>query len=214
MDTAIFRTKMKDDVLNIITHGLGAALSIAALVLLIVKAAMYGTVWHVVSFTIFGVSLIIMYSASTVYHSVRGVRPKYFTNILDHSAIYILIAGTYTPFALTALRGPWGWSLFGVIWALAIGGVIYKLFFINRYRLLSTIGYLLMGWIVIIAINPLLESVPEGGLLFLGLGGLSYCFGVIFYLWRKLPFSHAIWHLFVLGGSIMHFFAVYLYLVP
>ena len=198
-----------EELANTITHGIGVGLSITGLVLLVVRAALYGNAWQVVSFSIYGSSLILLYLASTLYHGFRSPRLKEILRIFDHSAIYLLIAGTYTPFLLVTLRGPWGWSLFGVIWGLAILGITFKLIFGPKYDVLSTIFYLLMGWVVIIAIKPLLAALPLGGLLWLVAGGLAYSLGVIFYAWEKLPYHHAIWHGFVLAGSFFHFFAVF-----
>ncbi|MBP7340957.1 MAG: hemolysin III family protein [Smithellaceae bacterium] len=203
-----------EEVLNSITHGAGILLSIAALVLLIFFSSLSGGTVHVVSCTIFGVTLILLYTASTLYHGILRPRVKRVLKIFDHSCIYLLIAGTYTPFLLVTLRGALGWTLLGVIWLLAVLGVLFKIFFIHRFQIVSTIAYVLMGWIIILAIKPLLEALPAGGLAFLVAGGLAYSLGVIFYAWKKLPFNHAIWHLFVLAGSICHFFAVLLYVVP
>ncbi len=203
-----------EEIFNSITHGIGVLLSIAALVLLIVFSSIYGSTSHVVSFTIFGVTLILLYTASTLYHSFQKPAVKRLFKIFDHSCIYLLIAGTYTPFLLVTLRGVLGWTLFGVIWFLAITGVVLKVFFVHRYEIISTTAYILMGWIIIFAIKPLIDSLPTGGIIWLVSGGLAYTLGVIFYVWRKMPFNHAIWHLFVLGGSICHFFAVLLYVLP
>lgn len=206
-----------DELLNSITHGIGVLLSIAGLVLLVVFASTrpYGDVWKIVSFSIYGASLILMYTASTLYHSYQNPRIKEFLNLFDHAAIYVLIAGTYTPFTLVSLRGPWGWSIFGVIWGLAIAGVIFKLFFYkDKYRKVSTILYFLMGWIILIAIRPLIMEVPVAGLLWLLGGCLIYSMGIPFYIKRENPYNHVIWHLFVLGGSITHFFAIMFYVLP
>ncbi len=203
-----------DELINSITHGIGAALGIAALVLLVVFSSLYGNVWHIVSFTIYGVTLVILYTASTLFHSVRNIRVKYKLNKFDHASIFLLIAGTYTPFTLVTLRGPWGWTIFGIIWGIAILGILSKIFFMSRTRSYSAYIYLAMGWVIIIAIKPLIENLSTGGLIWLAAGGLSYSLGVIFFLWKKLPFSHGIWHLFVIGGSICHFFAIFLHLLP
>ncbi len=206
-----------DELLNSITHGIGVLLSIAGLVLLVVFASIrpYGDVWKIVSFSIYGASLIIMYTASTLYHSYQNPRVKKFLNLFDHAAIYVLIAGTYTPFMLVSIRGPWGWSIFGVIWGLAIAGVIFKVFFYkDKYRKVSAILYFLMGWIILIAIRPLIMEVPTAGLLWLLGGCLIYSMGIPFYIKREKPFNHVIWHLFVLGGSITHFFAIMFYVLP
>ena len=199
---------------NTITHAAGVAFSIAGLVLLVVRAALYGDVWQVVSFSIYGSSLILLYLASTLYHGFRSKRAKELLRLFDHSAIYLLIAGTYTPFLLITLRGPWGWSLFGVIWGLALLGIAFKIIFGHKYEIVSTVFYILMGWVVIIAIKPLLAALPMAGFFWLLAGGLAYTAGVIFYAWEKLPFNHAIWHGFVLAGSFFHFFGVLFYLTP
>ncbi|NQV16485.1 hemolysin III family protein [bacterium] len=203
-----------EELANTITHGAGIAFSIAGLVLLVARSAMYGDVWQVVSFSIYGTSLILLYLASTLYHGFQSKRMKEIFRTLDHSAIYLLIAGTYTPFLLVTLRGPWGWSLFGLIWGLALLGISFKIIFGHKYNFVSTLFYLMMGWVVIIAIKPLLDALPLSGFFWLLAGGLAYTFGVIFYTWEKLPFNHAIWHGFVLAGSFFHFFAVLLYLSP
>lgn len=205
------------ETLNSITHGIGILLSIAALVLLLVFASVtkHGDAWKIVSFSVYGAALILMFTASTLYHSARNKRIKAWFNLLDHASIYILIAGTYTPFTLVSLRGPWGWTIFGIIWGLAMAGVIFKLFFYReRWRLLSAVIYVLMGWIILIAIRPLIQGVPAGGLYWLLAGGLSYSLGVIFYLRKQNRFNHVIWHLFVLGGAISHFFAIFLHVLP
>ena len=203
-----------EELANAITHGAGALLSIAGLVLMVVSASLYGNAWHIVSVSIFGVCLVLLYTASTLYHSFRPGRAKHVFKIMDHAAIYLLIAGTYTPFTLTLLRGSWGWSLFGIIWGLCAAGIVFKVFFIKRFNVLSTILYLLMGWLIVIAGKPLVENVPAEGLYWLLAGGVAYSLGTVFYLWEKLPFHHAVWHLFVLGGSVCHFFDVFLYVLP
>ncbi|MCF7809191.1 MAG: hemolysin III family protein [Candidatus Marinimicrobia bacterium] len=203
-----------EEVANTITHAIGVGLSIAGLVLLVVRAALYGDIWQVVSFSIYGTSLILLYLASTLYHGIRSKRIKQIFRILDHSAIYLLIAGTYTPFVLVTLRGPWGWTLFGIIWGLAFLGITFKITLGTKYEFVSTAFYVAMGWVVIIAIKPLIAALPLTGLMWLVAGGLAYTGGVVFYVWEKLPFNHAIWHGFVLAGSLLHFFTVWLYLTP
>jgi hemolysin III len=203
-----------EELANTLTHGAGIGLSIVGLVLLVVRAVMYGDAWQVVSFSIFGSSLILLYLASTLYHGFRAPRVKEILRIFDHSAIYLLIAGTYTPFLLVTIRGPWGWSLFGTIWGLALLGITFIIIFGPKYDLISTLFYLLMGWVVVIAIKPLLAALPVGGIIWLIAGGLAYSLGVIFYAWEKLPYNHAIWHGFVLAGSFAHFFAVFLFIAP
>lgn len=203
-----------EEMFNSITHGIGALVSIAGLVLLIVFSSLYGNVHHIVSCTIFGITLVLLYTASTLYHSFRKPKLKHVFKILDHSCIYVLIAGTYTPFLLVTIRGILGWSMFAVIWSLTVAGILFKIFFIHRFKLLSTIAYVSMGWIVIFAIKPLFNALPGGGLVLLVCGGLAYTLGTIFYGWKKLPYNHAIWHLFVLLGSICHFFSVMFYVIP
>ncbi|MDJ1472331.1 hemolysin III family protein [Cytophagaceae bacterium DM2B3-1] len=203
-----------EEIANSITHGIGTLLSIAGLVILIVAACLKGDVWHVVSFAVFGSCLVLLYLASTLYHSFQSEKVKNIFRVMDHSAIYLLIAGSYTPFTLTLLRGGWGWSLFGIVWGLALGGIVFKLFFVNKFNVLSTIIYLMMGWMIVVAAKPLINTLPVNGLYFLLAGGASYSLGTIFYLWEKLRFHHAIWHLFVLLGSVCHFFAVLLYTLP
>ncbi|RMH71314.1 MAG: hemolysin III family protein [Gemmatimonadetes bacterium] len=202
-----------EEIANSITHGIGVALSIAGLVILVVLGARYGDTWQVVSFSIYGSTLVLMYLASTLYHSLPQPKVKRIFKVIDHSAIYLLIAGTYTPFLLVTLRGIWGWSLFAVIWSLAILGIIFKCFFVFRFKKLSLTIYILMGWMALVALHKIIESIGWGGFTWLALGGVAYTLGVIFYVWKKLPYHHAIWHLFVLGGSICHFFAILRYIV-
>lgn len=197
-----------EEIFNSITHGIGALLSIAALVILVVTATMYGDAWHIVSFTIFGVSLIILYTSSTLYHSFTGTKVKNVFARLDHASIFILIAGTYTPILLTTLRGALGWTLFGIIWGTAITGVVIRSIYLTRFRKLMVAVYLVMGWMFVFALKSVIDHLPALSLWLLFTGGLTYSIGVVFYAWRKLPFGHGIWHLFVLGGSILHFFAI------
>jgi hemolysin III len=197
-----------EEIANTVTHGIGLLLSIAGFVVLLVFAILRGTAWHIVACSIYGATLICLYSASTLYHAVVSSRLKRGLKIFDHSAIYLLIAGTYTPFLLLNLRGPWGWSLFGVIWGLALAGILFKCWFADHWEHLSTAVYVLMGWLVLIATKPVLAHVPSTTLLWLLAGGLFYSSGVIFYVWKRLPYSHAVWHLFVLAGSTCHYFAV------
>jgi hemolysin III len=203
----------REEVLNVITHGTGLIFSIVALVMLVVYASLYGTAWHIVSFSIYGASLVVLYLASTLFHATRNQEVRNYLNIFDHSSIYLLIAGTYTPFVLVTLNGPWGWSLFGVVWGLAITGIVLKLFFTGRYDLASFIGYVLMGLIILIAIVPLLRNLPIGGLMWLMAGGVAYIVGAVFYIWQTIPYNHAIFHLFVLLGSLCHFVAVFWYVL-
>ena len=199
---------------NSLTHGLGTALAIAALVVMVVLAAMKGTARHVVGVSVFGACLVVLYATSTVYHALRDPRVKSLFHILDHAAIFLLIAGTYTPYCLATLRGTWGWSLFGVVWGLAALGVALKAIFGPRLRWLSTLVYIAMGWIVLVALGPLGESLPMGGIVTLFGGGVFYTAGVIFYAWKRLLYHHAIWHLFVILGSACHVVSVLFYVIP
>ena len=203
-----------EEIANWVTHGVGLAGSIVGLTLLIVYASLRGDAWHVVSFTVFGLTLLILYTASTLYHSRRTPRAERVFRRLDHAAIYLLIAGTYTPILLTHLRGPWGWSLFGVIWGLCGAGAVFQLIFGERYRFTSAIAYLFLGWLIVVAIRPLLAHVPAGALWLLLAGALCYSVGVVFYRWHRLRYHHAVWHTFVLGGSTCHYLAVLLFLLP
>ena len=196
---------------NIISHAIGFVLSIVALVLLVTYAILDGDVWHIVSFSIFGSSLIVLYAASTLYHSAKKPELRNRLNILDHASIYVLIAGTYTPFTLVTLKGPIGWVIFGTSWGLALTGIILKLFFTGKYDLISTIMYVFMGWIIVFAIKPLINNLPLEGLLWLFAGGISYTIGAILYSIGRIKFNHAIFHMLVLIGSFCHFMSVFFY---
>ena len=214
METNIKHYSMAEEIANSITHGIGIVLAIAALGILTAFAGIYGNVWHIVSVSIYGTTLVLLYTASTLYHSIQKPHAKGILQILDHAAIYLLIAGTYTPFTLVSLRGPWGWWLFGVIWGLAALGLVFQLSMLKRWQALSLGLYIGMGWVVVVAIKPLIVSVATGGIVFLVLGGLAYTTGILFYCWKTLKYHHAIWHLFVLAGSILHFFSILFYVVP
>jgi len=214
MDAHAHAAGTSAEIANSVTHGLGALLSVLALVLLVVPGALHGSAMRVVTGAVFGTSLVLLYCMSTLYHALTNLRAKRVFQILDHSAIYVLIAGTYTPFCLVALRGAWGWSLFGVIWGLAILGVTFKAVFGDRYEVLSTVVYLGMSWMIVVAALPLYRCLPAGGLAWLGAGGAFYTLGVGFFAWRGLRFHHAVWHLFVLGGSLCHVIAVVGYVMP
>lgn len=200
----------KEELANAITHGIGFLLSIPALIILIIFAAKEGPL-QVVSFTVFGVSMLLLYLFSTLLHSFKPSKAKNVFAILDHSAIYLLIAGTYTPLVLISLNGVLGWTLFGIVWGMAIVGVVFKCFLINRFRIISTILYLIMGWLIIIAIEPLYTNLSKTGFFLLLTGGILYSVGAIFYIWRKLPYSHAIWHLFVIAGNSFMYFCILFY---
>lgn len=199
----------KGELANALTHALGVALALAGLAVLVTLASMQGSPRRVISYSIYGVTLVLLYAASAAYHGIRLPQAKRLLRTLDHVAIYLLIAGTYTPFALISLRGAWGWSLLGMIWALAAIGVVFKLFFTGRFPRTSTVAYLAMGWLALIAIRQLFAHLPPKGLVLLFAGGLCYSVGVLFFAFdQKLRFNHAVWHLFVLAGSACHFFAV------
>ena len=199
----------REELANSVTHGVGTMLSIAGLVALVVTSARGGDAWQVTSSAVFGTTLVLLYTASTLYHALPGDALKRLLRKFDHAAIFLLIAGTYTPFLLVTLRGAWGWSLFGVVWGMAIAGVILKFWYAGRFKVLSTGVYLAMGWLVVIAFKPLLAALPTGGMAWLIAGGACYTLGSAFYLWRKLPYHHAVWHLWVLAGSVCHWVAVF-----
>ncbi|MCA1766715.1 MAG: hemolysin III family protein [Idiomarina sp.] len=203
-----------EEVAHALTHGVGAVLSVVALVVMLTWASAYGDLWHIVAASIYGASLILLYTASTLYHAFPWPRIKAVFQQLDHAAIYVLIAGTYTPFALINLRGEWGWALLGVAWSIALLGVTLELGMKRRIKWLSLSLYLGMGWMALIAIKPMIDNVDAGGLILLVAGGLAYTLGVIFYVWKSLPYHHAIWHLFVLAGSVFHFFSIFYFVLP
>lgn len=204
----------REEIANAIIHGIGALLSAAALVLLVVFASLDGSAWHVVSFTIYGVTMLILYTCSTLVHSFPEGKVKDLFEIFDHSSIYLFIAGTYTPLLFNVIRGPLGWTLFGIVWGIALAGIAFKAFFTKRFLFTSTIFYIAMGWIIVFAWNTLTHNLAQGGVILLVAGGLFYTLGTIFYVWRSFPYHHAVWHLFVLGGSICHFFAIIVYVLP
>ncbi|WLD94843.1 hemolysin III family protein [Alkalihalobacillus sp. AL-G] len=204
----------KEELVNAITHGIGVVFSIVALVLLVVNAVIDGSVWHIVSFSIYGATMLILYTASTLVHSFQEGKLKDLFEIFDHSAIYLFIAGTYTPFLFVVVKGALGWSLFGVVWGIAIFGVFFKAFFVKRFLFISTLIYVVMGWLVVIAWQPLVTTLPDRGMTLFIIGGLIYTVGTIFYVWRAFPYHHAVWHMFVLAGTAVHFFAVLLYVLP
>ena len=203
-----------EEIAHAATHGFGVVLAIVGLTVMVARAAVYGTVWHVTVSAIFGATLVLMYTASTLFHSIPQPRAKHILRVIDHSSIYLLIAGSYTPFTLVTLHGPWGWSLFAFSWSLALAGVVFKIFYTGRYEKLSLFIYLAMGWCIVIAVKPLIHALPTGGLVLLFLGGLSYSGGVAFYVREQLRYHHAIWHAFVLAGSVLQYFAVLFYVIP
>jgi hemolysin III len=199
---------------NIISHAIGFILSIVALVLLVTYSSLHGNILHILSFSTFGASLIILFAASTFYHSARKPELRSRLRIIDHASIYVLIAGTYTPFTLVTLKGPIGWSIFGTAWGLALTGIILKLFFTGKYKLISTLMYVFMGWIIIFAIKPVINNLSLEGLLWLIAGGMAYTIGAILYSIKKIKFNHAIFHVFVLIGGFCHFISVFFYVLP
>jgi hemolysin III len=204
---------MGDILANAITHVIGAIVAVIGAVYLIV-ASTRGSAVEMVSCSVFASTLVLVYVCSTLYHSLVRTRARHVLHVLDHSAIYLLIAGTYTPFTLISLRGPVGWTVFGFEWALAIAGVIFKSFAVGRFEVASALVYLFQGWFVIFAISPLYHAIGWHGMFWLGIGGLAYTFGVIFFALDRLPYFHALWHLFVLAGSVAHYFAILLYVLP
>ncbi len=205
--------RLGDILANAITHGVGAVLAVVGAVYLI-AAASRGTARHLLSCTVFAVTLVLVYLCSTLYHSLVRTRARHVFHILDHASIYLLIAGTYTPFTLVSLRGTVGWVLFGVVWALAAAGVVFKSFAVGRFAVASTVVYLFQGWFVVFAARPLVQAIGWHGVLWLAAGGLAYTLGIVFFALDRRPYFHAAWHLFVLAGSVAHYFAVLFYVVP
>ncbi|HUR40877.1 MAG TPA: hemolysin III family protein [Verrucomicrobiae bacterium] len=203
-----------EEVAHALTHGLGVVLAIAGLTVMVARATLYGDAWHIVGASIFGTTLVLMYTASTLYHSIPLPKAKKVLRIIDHSTIYLLIAGTYTPLTLITLNGTIGWTMFGIVWGLALVGVVFKIFATGKFEKLSLGIYLGMGWCILIAAKPLVETMPLGGLILLAAGGLAYSGGVAFYVWERLRYHHAIWHGFVLAGSVLQYFAVLFYVIP
>ncbi|WP_339146130.1 MULTISPECIES: hemolysin III family protein [unclassified Sutcliffiella] len=203
-----------EEIANSITHGIGILTSVAALVLLIVYSSINGTALHVLTFIIYGVTMLLLYTASTLLHALPKGKAKNVFEILDHSSIYFFIAGSYTPITLIVMNGALGWTLFGIVWALAIGGTVFKVFFVKRFVFASTLLYVLMGWLAVFGWGEITAKVNSTGIAFLVLGGVVYSVGAIFYVWRAFPYHHAVWHLFVLGGTVLHFFFVLLYVLP
>ncbi len=203
-----------EELVNSLTHGVGLVASLGGTAFLVVTAARYGGPRAVTAVSVYGASLIALYLASTLYHAVRGPRAKHRMEILDHAAIFLLIAGTYTPIALVALGGGWGWTMFGVVWGLAALGIVFKAFFTGRFHRLSTFLYLGLGWTAVAAVKPLVDRVPAWALVWLLAGGVAYTAGTVFYHNRRLRYAHAVWHVFVLAGSVCHYLAIALYVLP
>ena len=206
------QTKLEEQ-LNAWSHGIGAALGIVALVLLLIYSDSITKPWSLFSVTVYGISIIILFLASTFYHAVKGEKRKHYFRILDHISIYFLIAGTYTPVLLILLRGSLGWPLFWTVWGIVAFGVILKLFFTGKFEIFSTLLYLVMGWLIVFDFSNLSEAIGSSGLSWLFAGGLSYTIGIVFYLLHKVPYFHVVWHVFVLGGAICHFFMIFLYVI-
>lgn len=204
---------LPEEIANVVTHAIGLALSIAGMVWIIVRTTRLGDPWAIVGGIVFGTTLATLYLASTLYHAVPCPRPKRIMRLFDHCAIYLLIAGTYTPFLLVSMRGPVGWTFFGILWGIACVGCAFKALFMGKWSRLSVGLYLAMGWFILIGIKPAIAYIPMGALLFMLVGGLAYTVGVLFYLSDRLPFNHAIWHCFVMAGSALHFFAILIYVL-
>ena len=201
----------KEEKINIWTHFFGLVLSIIALTVMVIKTSLNDDVWHVVSFSVYGASMVLLYTASTLYHNSKEAKIRARLNIFDHAAIYVLIAGTYTPYALVTLHGTMGWLIFGIVWGAAIIGVVLKLFYTGKFDKLSTIMYIVLGWVIIVAIKPLVENLSTEGLIWLALGGVFYTIGALFYMRTKMPYNHATFHVFVLLGSFSHFMSIFFY---
>lgn len=203
-----------EEIANSVTHGIGMALASAGLAVMVTLAALRGTTIHVVTCAIFGATMVVLYTASTLYHSIPHPRAKNVLRVLDHTAIYLLIAGTYTPFTLVSLRGPWGWWVFAIVWTTGLIGVTLGFLVKRKKGAVTATVSAIMGWTVIVAFKPLMENVETGGIILLILGGITYTAGIAFYGWKRFPWNHAVWHLFVLGGSVFHYFAVLFYVIP
>ena len=205
---------LKEEKLNVISHAIGFFLSIIALIVLVIKATEFGNIWDILSVAVYALSMLILYAASTLYHNAKVPEKRKKLKIFDHAAIYVLIAGTYTPFTLITLNGTVGWIVFCVIWSMAVIGITLKLFFTGKYKILSTIMYILMGWVIIFAIKPLVDSLSYDGLFWLFSGGVFYTVGAVLYSIKKIKFNHTIFHVCVLGGSFCHFYSIYHYVLP
>lgn len=200
----------REEAFNSLAHGFGLVFSIVGVIALVSLALLRGTRWHLVGSSVYGVTLVFLYTASTLYHGFRSPTAKRILRILDHTGIYLLIAGTYTPFLLINLRGHWGWTLLTLVWTVCLVGIIFKVFSTGRFEIISTLTYVAMGWLIVVAVKPFLSFVPMNAVMWLLAGGLFYTSGVVFFAWERLRYSHGIWHLFVLAGSVCHFVAVVL----
>jgi hemolysin III len=204
----------REETFSSLTHGLGAGLSLSGSILLVYRAVAFGDLTHIISFSVYGASMILLYTASSLYHGFRQPRLKRVFKVIDHASIFLLIAGTYTPFLLVGIKGSLAWTFLIVIWGLALLGVTFKAFFIQRLQRISVLFYVLMGWLSVVVIKAMLEKFPPGVLIWLATGGVTYTVGVIFYTLKRVPYMHVVWHFFVLGGSLCHYMAVLLYLAP
>lgn len=202
-----------EEIANAVSHGVGIVLAIVGLPVLVGFSVLHGTAWEIVAVSVYGATMVLMYTASTVYHAVPHMRAKRVLRVLDHAGIFLAIAGTYTPFTLGNLRGRLGWTLFGVVWALAVAGIVFKALAIGRLRVWSVVLYVAMGWLVVVGFKPLMSLVAPGGVLLLVAGGVAYTAGIAFYAAKRVPYHHFVWHLFVLTGSVLHFFAILGYVV-
>ncbi len=215
MSARVLRSwSLGEEIAHSVSHGVGVALAIAGLAVLVAVAALRADAWYVTSCAVFGTTLVLLYVASTLYHSIPQPRAKRVLRILDHSAIYLAIAGSYTPLTLGPLRGPWGWTIFGLVWTGAVGGVVLTSLALDRTRVLGLVLYAGMGWCLLVAFRPLARSVPTPGIALLVAGGVVYTLGMVFYLWKSLRFHHFVWHLMVLAGSTLHVLAVLLFVIP
>ena len=203
-----------EELVNILTHGVGLLLSIAGFSLLVTLASLTGNPWYIVGCAIYGTTLVLVYAGSTLYHACRSISRKWVWRVVDESLIYLLIAGTYTPFVLGPLKSPWGWAILGMVWGIALVGITGKILLPGRWRRAFIALYLAQGWLIVVAAIPTINSIPAGGLALLLFGGLAYSGGVILLSWTRLPFSHGAWHLCVMAGSSAHYFAVLYYLLP
>jgi len=208
------RQSYAEELANAWTHGIGLALSVVGWIALMILSGMAGDGWDLAASGVYGGSLVFLYAISTLYHSVQTPHTKHTLRILDHVAIFLLIAGTYTPFTVVLLHDGWGWTVLGLVWGLAIAGLLFKLFSTHRFHPAATSLYLIMGWLGVLLADPMSSALPTGGLMLIVAGGLAYTSGIIFYGWHSLPYSHAIWHVFVLVGSICHYIAVAFYVLP
>lgn len=208
------RYSVGEEIANSITHGFGLVMAIAGLAVLAAFASVFGTTWHIVSVSIFGATLVLLYAASTLYHSIPLPRAKEVLRRLDHSAIFLVIAGTYTPFLLVTLRDSSGWDMFALIWGLAFAGIVMQRVLIRQKPHITALPYIGMGWLAMLIIQQIIARIPTGGVILLFAGGLAYTIGVLFFVWKRMPYHHAVWHLFVLAGSACHYFAVLLFVIP